>query len=129
MTNMGSVLGIGGLTDQQELALLRIVKYYRKIDTMIKEYANARDRAIVKYSAFATNSDRVENYRGAWALMPAAYSSMMADKKTRVLDWLIGYLSKMFNYKFPDRREDALRQAESIFNAIVEYYRKQGVSV
>jgi hypothetical protein len=61
--------------------------------------------------------------------MPAAYSAQMTNKKERVLDWLIGYLSKMFNYRFPEKREDALREAERIFNAIVEYYRKHGISV
>ena len=125
---MGKILGTN-LKDEQELAILKIVKYYKKVENMIKEYANAKTRAIVKYGKFATNPQRVSNYTDAWATMPAAYSAVMTDKRERVLDWLIGYLSKMFNYPFPEDREAALREAGRIFDAIVEYYRKQGVSV
>jgi hypothetical protein len=125
---MGKILGTN-LTDEQELAILKIVKYYKKVENMIKEYANAKNRAIAKYGKFATNPQRVSNYSDAWATMPAAYSAIMSDKRGRVIDWLIGYLSKMFNYPFPAERDAALAEAGRIFDAIVEYYRRQGVSV
>jgi hypothetical protein len=129
MTNMGDILGISGLTSTQEAAIVKIAKYYLKAENMIKHYSNVKNLAIARYSAFATNTDRVDSYTTAWAYMPANYKAKITAKKDRLIAWVLKYLPSMFNYKFPEDPKQAQADAERIVDAIFTYLRKQGVSI
>ena len=95
---MGSILGISGLSDRQEEALLKIAKYYFKASVMISHYKSAKDMAIADYSAFATNPERQTAYKNAWEkYMIKDYEAKISNAKERIAAWLQKYVKQMFN--------------------------------
>ena len=111
---MGNILGISGLSDRQEEALLKIAKYYFKASVMISHYKSAKDMAIADYNAFATNTDRQTAYKTAWEkYMPKDYETKITNARDRVAAWVQKYVKQMFNVSLtPD-------QAKSVADTII----------
>jgi len=111
---MGSILGISGLSDRQEEALVKMAKYYAKASVMISHYKNAKSMAIDNYKSFATNTDRQTAYQTAWdKYMPKDYETKMTNARDRVAAWVQKYVKQMFNISLtPD-------QAKSYAEAII----------
>jgi hypothetical protein len=110
---MGSVLGISGLSDRQEEALIKMAKYYFKASVMISHYKNAKSMAIDNYKAFATNTDRQTAYENAWnKYMIKDYETKMTNAKDRVAAWVQKYVKQMFNISLTP--EQAKSYAETI---------------
>jgi len=111
---MGSILGISGLSDRQEEALLKMAKYYAKASVMISHYKSAKDMAIADYNAFATNTDRQTAYKTAWEkYMPKDYETKITNARDRVAAWVQKYVKQMFNVSLtPD-------QAKSVADTII----------
>ena len=110
---MGNLLGISGLSDRQEEALLKMAKYYAKASVMISHYKGVKEMAIANYNAFATSTDRQTAYKTAWdKYMPKDYETKMTNAKDRVAAWLQKYVKQMFNISLTP--EQAKTYADSI---------------
>ena len=120
---MGSLLNIQGLTDKQEAALIKAYKYAVKVQGMVENYRNARDRAIANYQTYARKRVTIGNYESAWAIMPANYAAAMSNVNERLRNWLVDYFDAIFDMKItPD-------QAGQILAAIQNYLRQHGARI
>lgn len=81
------------MVDLSTLASKGEKKLKRKLETMKKSYANAKDRAIKHFEDVGFGPTRVSNYRSAWSDMPTDYNANMTEEK--ITKWRENWIAKM----------------------------------